>query len=74
MEVKRRPSSAKDYTIFNPDNHFRDNKPFLAAALSVVEGILREELQSTVSLKNGLVLESFYGNAEDIGERFNFKV
>lgn len=66
--------SAKDYTIFNPDNHFRDNKPFLAAALSVIAGILREELQSTISMKYGLVLESLNGNAEDIGERFNFKV
>lgn len=66
--------SAKDYTIFNPDNHFRDNKPFLAVALSVVAGILREEPQSTVSLKYGLVLGLFNGNAVDIGERFNFKV
>ena len=47
--------SCRDFIIDNPNNHFRNSKEFLSAALPVVEKLLQEELRTTSSLKYNMV-------------------
>lgn len=73
-QLKKGLSSARDYSIANPNMFYKDTHTFLAAAQPLVEKLLRNELQTTNSLKYNIVAEAFFIHPEGTSEEFNFKV
>lgn len=71
--LKKGLASAKDYVILNSNNHYKSLVSFIIAALSVVNDILKEQMEVYTSLKYNVVLEAVFVHPEGMKDTFNFK-